>query len=60
MFFTPKIKLTEKECNAIVNQAYIEGYRAGYHAGTADSVLQRVTANEFRTFIGLPPIEEDN
>ena len=53
-----KIKLTKKELNAKLNQAYLEGYTAGIDAGKQYSLFEKNTINAIREALGLPPIKK--
>lgn len=52
-----KFCLSEKEFNAAVNKAYLEGYEAGKRDGFRNAVERKVTPNMLREYLGLPKIE---
>ena len=52
-----KIKLSEKELNAKVNRAYMEGYTLGYETGQRDALFRRLTPNMIRNILDLPIIK---
>lgn len=54
-----KIKLTEREFNAAVNTAYMDGYNKGKSHGRREAIGEKVTPNMLRKYIGLPPINNN-
>jgi hypothetical protein len=56
--FSRKIKLTEKELNAKLNQSFLKGYNSGYNAGVIDGLFKKHTPNQLRELLGLNPIIE--
>ena len=52
------IKLSDKEYNAELNKAYMEGYKIGYKAGLQDAELFNKTPNQKRAELGLSPIND--
>jgi hypothetical protein len=56
--FSRKIKLTEKELNAKLNQSFLKGYNSGYNAGLNEGLFGKYTPNQIREVLGLNPIIE--
>lgn len=51
-----KIKFTEKELEALINRAYLDGYNKGFSAGKQYAIFENNTINSIRDAFGLPPI----
>jgi hypothetical protein len=51
--------MSTKEYNAALNKAYLEGYKCGFDAGKQEAVMSKVTPNELRKTLGLPPITKE-
>lgn len=52
------IVMSEKEFNAKVNGAYLEGYSSGYSAGEKSGLMKRYSPNQLRAIFDLPPIHD--
>ena len=53
-----KIKLTEKELNAKINTAYLEGYKDGVEHAEEVALFKKHTINEIRNIFGFPEISK--
>ena len=51
-----KIKLTEKELNAKINQAYLDGYNLGVTHGEQSAIFKANSIDAIRSVFGLPPL----
>lgn len=51
-----RTRITSKELNALINNAYLEGYHDGYAAAERESVFKCNTINDIRKALGLPEI----
>ena len=52
------IVMSNKQYNAMLNQARLEGYRQGYEEGRRDGLTSRFTINEIREIFGAAPIHD--
>ncbi len=57
---TKKITLTKKEYNALVNNAYIQGYEMGKKQGEQDAFFKNHTINDVRKLLGMTALNEKN
>ena len=48
--------LTERQYNAVINQAYWQGYKTGYAHGEQGAEIHNKTMNSLREKLGLPPL----
>ena len=52
--------ISSAEHQALLNQQYISGYKAGYEIGKVDGFMSKITPNEIRKTLGLEPLKEEN
>lgn len=49
--------VTDKNYNAALNKAFLDGYRQGLAEGKREKILSSFTTNEIRELFGLDPID---
>ena len=52
--------LTEKQYNALLNQAYVDGYHAGFRAAEREALYKQFTPNDIRKTFGFEPIKKED